>query len=254
MKSLRIVASEMWYQQRAYWRNPVGAFFTFFMPVMFLVIFASLYSGARYDGLKLDQYFIPGIMTFGVISACYTNIAVGLTTQREQGILKRFRGTPLPPWAYMVVTVLNCVLRALLLVALTLGAGVLFYGLIFPAHAFAVLVLIVVLGAATFCALGVAITGIIPNADAAPAVVNGVYLPLMFISGTFFPLSSSSVLAKIALWFPIRPFILASFNALDPRNHSGSVDGAWLESLAIWAVVALVFAIRRFTWLPRRRS
>jgi ABC-2 type transport system permease protein len=254
MKSLRIVASELWYQQLAYWRNPVGAFFTFFMPVMFLVIFASLYSGAHYEGMKLDQYFIPGIMTFGVISACYTNLSVTITTQREQGILKRFRGTPLPPWAYMVATVASCVIRALVLVALTLGVGVAFYGLIFPAHAFGSLIIIVVLGAATFCALGVAITVFVPNADAAPAVVNGIYLPLMFISGTFFPLSSSSVLAKISSFFPIRPFVLASFNALDPRVHGGSIHGVWLENLAIWLAVGLVFALRRFSWLPRRRS
>ncbi|MGD0873525.1 MAG: ABC transporter permease [Acidimicrobiales bacterium] len=254
MKSLRIVASELKYQQLAYWRNPMGAFFTFFMPVMFLVIFASLYSGARYEGLKLDQYFIPGIMTFGVISACYTNLSVTLTNQREQGILKRFRGTPLPPWAYMVATVMSCVIRALVLVALTLGVGVAFYGLIVPTHSYGAIALIVVLGAATFCALGVAITVIIPNADAAPAIVNGVYLPLMFISGTFFPLSSSSVLAKIASYFPIRPFVLASYNAMNPQVQGHPVREVWLVNLAIWCAVALVFAIRRFTWLPRRRA
>ncbi|MGD0985540.1 MAG: ABC transporter permease [Acidimicrobiales bacterium] len=254
MKSLRIVASELWYQQLAYWRNPMGAFFTFFMPVMFLVIFASLYSGDRYQGLKLDQYFIPGIMTFGVISACYTNLSVTLANQREQGILKRFRGTPLPPWAYMVATVASCVIRALVLVALTLGVGVAFYGLVVPAHSYGAIAAIVVLGAATFCALGVAITVIIPNADAAPAIVNGVYLPLMFISGTFFPLSSSSVLAKIASYFPIRPFVLASYNAMNPRVHTDLIHAIWLENLAIWCVVAFVFAVRRFSWLPRRRS
>jgi ABC-2 type transport system permease protein len=254
MKSLRILGSEIWYQQRAYWRNPVSAFFTFFMPVMFLVIFASLYSGGRYDGLKLDQYFIPGIMTFGVISACYTTLAITLTTQREEGILKRFRGTSIPPWVYMVATVASCVIRALVLATITLGAGVAFYHLIFPAHDIIPVVIIVVLGAATFCALGVAMTVIIPNADAATAVVNGIYLPLMFISGTFFPLSSSSVLAKISSYFPIRPFILSSFNALNPLVHSGALHAAWLENLAIWCAVGLVIAIRRFSWLPRRKA
>jgi ABC-2 type transport system permease protein len=254
MKSVRIVASELWYQQLAYWRNPVGAFFTFFMPVLFLVIFASIDSGAHYEGLKFDQYFIPGIMTFGVIAACYTNLAIALTTQREQGILKRVRGTPLPPWAYMLATVMSCVIRAVLLVGLTLGVGVAFYGLIIPAHAAVPLVVTVVLGAATFCALGVAVTAIIPNADAAPAVVNGVYLPLMFISGTFFPIASASVLAKISSYFPVRPFVLLSFNALDPRVHTSAIHGAWLETLAIWCAFGLVFALRRFSWLPRRRA
>jgi len=154
----------------------------------------------------------------------------------------------------MVATVASCVIRALVLVALTLGVGVAFYGLVVPAHSYGAIAAIVVLGAATFCALGVAITVIIPNADAAPAIVNGVYLPLMFISGTFFPLSSSSVLAKIASYFPIRPFVLASYNAMNPRVHTDLIHAIWLENLAIWCVVAFVFAVRRFSWLPRRRS
>jgi len=140
------------------------------------------------------------------------------------------------------------------LVGLTLGVGVAFYGLIIPAHAAVALTITVVLGAATFCALGVAVTVFIPNADAAPAVVNGVYLPLMFISGTFFPIASTSVLAKISAFFPVRPFVLSCFNALDPRIHSGSLHAAWLENLAIWCAVALIFAVRRFSWLPRRRA
>jgi len=59
-----------------------------------------------------------------------------LTNQRKQGILKRFRGTPLAPWAYMVATVASCVIRTLVLVALTLGVGVAFYGLSVPAHSY----------------------------------------------------------------------------------------------------------------------
>jgi ABC-2 type transport system permease protein len=254
VRSLQLVWSEVKYQQIAYWRNPVGAFFTFFMPVLFLVIFASLYSGAHYQGLKLDQYFIPGIMTFGVIAACYTNLAVSLTTQREEGILKRVRGTPLPPWVYMTATVSSCVIRGIILAGLMLVVGWGAYGLVIPSHAAAALAAAIIIGAATFAAIGVAVTPIIPNADAAPAVVNAVYLPLMFISGTFFPLSASSVLAKIANYFPVRPFVLSCFAALDPHVHGSSIDGSRLLALAIWCAVALVFAVRRFSWVPRRRA
>jgi len=147
---------------------------------------------------------------------------------------------------------MSCVIRALVLVALTLGVGVAFYGLIVRrtptghcAHRRA---------RAQRSARWSPITVIIPNADAAPAIVNGVYLPLMFISGTFFPLSSSSVLAKIASYFPIRPFVLASYNAMNPQVQGHPVREVWLVNLAIWCAVALVFAIRRFTWLPRRRA
>lgn len=257
MRSARLVWTELKYQQLAYWRNPIGAFFTFFMPVLFLVIFGALYSGAKLPnggGLSLDQYFIPGILTFGVIAACYTNLAIQLTTQREEGILKRVRGTPLPAWAFLSATIGSSVVRAGVLVVITLGIGYGFYGLVVPTHALVDLSVVVVLAAATFCALGVAVTPFVPNADAAPAVVNGLYLPLMFLSGTFFPIGPRSTLAQIASWFPVRPFVLASFAALNPKVHAAGMSGHDLLALAIWGAVGVVVAVRRFSWVPRRKN
>jgi ABC-2 type transport system permease protein len=233
MNTPRATGGELWYQQISFWRNPVGAFFPFFMPVMFLVIFASIYTGATYDAMPFDQYFIPGIMTFGVISACYTKLALSLVTQREHGILKRFRGTPLPAWIYLAANVGSCVIRALVLVVIALGVGVAFYGLVIPAQGVVPIVITVVLGAATFCALSVAITVFVPNADAVPAIVNSIYLPLMFISGTFFPIASGSMLAKVSSYLPIRPFILASYNALNPHVHSNWIHAGWAANLGI---------------------
>ena len=252
--ALRQAWVELKYQQIAYWRNPLGAFFTFFMPVLFLVIFASIDRGGHYQGEPLNQYFIPGIMTFGVIAACYTNLAISLTSQREEGILKRVRGTPLPAWVFLAATVASSIVRAAVLVALTLGLGAALYGLEIPLHTAAALAAAVVLGAATFCALGVAITAFIPNADAAPAIVNAVYLPLMFLSGTFFPISSTSVLAKIASYFPVRPFVLLCTRAIDLRTSGSGFDLHQLGALALWGLVGVVVAVRRFSWVPRRAT
>jgi ABC-2 type transport system permease protein len=257
----KMIATELTYQQKAYWRNRYGAFFTFIMPIMFLVIFGSLESGQTLGrsagggpGLSYDQYFVPAILTLGVISACYSYLAVQLATQREEGLLKRVRSSPLPPWAFLATVVLSCLIRTAVLVGLTLGVGAAFYHLQIPAHAPLALFVTLSVAAATFCAIGIALTAFIPNADAAPAVVNGIYLPLMFLSGTFFPIDPGSVISKVAAYFPVQPFVKASFAALNPNLHGSGIEWGHVEVMAIWGVVAIVFALRRFRWMPSRKD
>lgn len=251
MRVVKLTLREFKYQQIAYWRSPVGAFFTFFLPLMFLFIFGStLKSSSGQEGLSFDQFFVPAILTFGVISASYTNLAINLSTQREQGLLKRFRGTPLPPSVYLSGLILNSLMVCAILVAITLSFGAVFYHVHIPDHVGAI-VLTDLVGAFTFCSLGIAVTVIIPTAEAAPAVVNGIYLPLLFVSGTFFPVSG--FLAKIAEWFPVRPFILASVRSVDPRV-AGGYSALWLGEMAIWGVLGLVVAARRFRWAPMRKA
>ena len=84
--------------------------------------------------------------------------------------------------------------------------------------------------------------------------MNGLYLPLMFMSGTFFPIGPSSTLAHISAWFPVRPFVVSSFNALNPQVHSAALDGHYLLALVIWGAVGVVVAMRRFSWVPRRKA
>jgi len=261
VKTARMIASDLKYQQISYWRNPLGAFFTFFMPIMFLVIFGSLFNGQKVPralgvGLSLsyDQYFVPAILTLGVISACYSYLALQLSTQRDSGVLKRVRSSPLPAWAYLLTVILSCLIRTAVLVGITLGVGSLFYGLVVPAHATVALLVVLGVASITFSAIGIAITAIIPNADAAPAVVNGIYLPLMFISGTFFPLSQGSILYKIAAYFPVQPFVKASFMALDPEVHGTGIAWHDVITMLIWFVVAIIFGVRKFRWVPARKS
>jgi len=261
MTTARMVLSDLKYQQLSYWRNPLGAFFTFFMPVMFLLIFGSLENGAKVPpslgvgrSMSYDQYFVPAILTLGVISACYSYLAMQLATQRDLGILKRVRSSPLPSWAYLLVVVLSCLVRTALLVGLTLAVGGLFYGLVFPAHAALALLVVLTVAAVTFSAIGIAVTVIIPNADAGPAVVNGIYLPLMFISGTFFPISSTSTLTKIANFGPVRPFVEASFTALNPLAKGSGIEWHDVVTMLIWAAVAVFVAVRRFRWVPARNG
>jgi ABC-2 type transport system permease protein len=244
------------YEQKSYWRNPASAVFTFVFPILFLVIFASLNQDTRIDflgGLSYNQFYVPAILTFGVISATYTNLAMTLTIRRDSGILKRLRGTPLPTSSLLGGLLLNSIVIAAIITVLTMGVGVLFYDVTFPGHWLA-LIASLGIGAATFCAIGVMITAFVPNADAAPAIVNGILFPILFLSGVFYPLKPDSVLSHIANIFPIRHIVNAVFTAFDPRLPHGPTHG-WavndLLVLAAWGVGATLVSVRRFRWEPR---
>jgi ABC-2 type transport system permease protein len=245
------------YEQKMYWRNPASAFFTFAFPVVFLVIFASLNTGTTIDflgGLEYNQYYVPGIICFGIISATYTNLAMTVTIRRDTGLLKRLRGTPLPSVSMFGGLLMNAIVISIILTAIVTTVGILFYGVTFPGHWLALIVSLAV-GAACFCALGIAVSCFIPNADAAPAIVNGILFPILFLSGVFFPVRSNSVLTRLANFFPIRHFTNAVFAAFDPRLPHGITHG-WtghdLLVMAAWGLAGVLVALRRFRWEPSR--
>ena len=119
--------TQMRYVNKAFWRNPASAFFTFALPLMFLVIFTALLGDdeVRLGGrvIHLSTYYVAAMASFGVITTCYNNIAISLTFQRDAGVLKRTNGTPLPATAYFAARVLHALLVAVLLVAITAAFG-----------------------------------------------------------------------------------------------------------------------------------
>ena len=257
MNDATIALRQVEYEQKSFWRNPVSAFFAFLFPIIFLVVFATIFkdTSTRVNGvanINYNDYYIPALTAFGVIGACFTNIAASISIRRDAGILKRLRGTPLPSWAFLFGVVGSSLIVSLLLVALTDSFGILVYSVHVPNH-IGPLVLTLAVGAMSFCALGLAMTVAIPNAEAAPAIVNAVLLPLVFISGTFFPIDPASAVTKIAEYFPVKHFINAMFNAFDPAHLSASgFSGNDLLIIAAWGAFGLLIAIRRFRWEPRR--
>ncbi|HVV19229.1 MAG TPA: ABC transporter permease [Pseudonocardiaceae bacterium] len=245
---LALLAHQVRYEQLSFWRNPQSAFFTFIFPVVIILIFGAVFSGSGgsfFYGLSALQYYVPTIAGLSVLGACYSNLAVVLAMRRQNGILKRLRATPLPAWVYFVGLLAHCVVISVIEVALIIGVGRL-YGVPMPTHWTAILVTLV-LGAASFCALGVAVASLVRNAEAAPAVVQFVLFPLVFISGTYFPIHSD-VLNRIADVLPVRPFNQALFGPF--AEHTG-FDWPHLAVLLAWGAVGAVVAVRRFRWDPR---
>jgi ABC-2 type transport system permease protein len=254
MNTASLTLAQMRYVNKAFWRNPASAFFTFAFPLMFLVIFTALLGGGQVmiGGHPVHQstYYVAAMGAFSVITACYNNTAIGLAFQRDAGVLKRTNGTPLPSAVFFTAKVLHALLVSLLLVAITVTFGKVLYQAEVPSGAplFEFLVILMV-GAASFCALGFAITAVIPNADAAAPMVNATILPLLFLSGVFIPIGDNAPawITWVARIFPVKHFA--------DGIQAGFLGTAfsWNDVLivGVWGIAALLLALRFFSWEPR---
>jgi ABC-2 type transport system permease protein len=247
-RDVGLVAWQIRYEQRAYWRNRGRGVFTFVFPLMFLVIFASLDKGAHIQslgGIPYDDFFVPGILAYGVIATTYVNMAISTAILRDQGVLKRMQGTPLPRWAYIAARIGSTVVIVLAMTVLTLALGAAAYGVHIRASTLPGLIVTLVLGTAAFTTLGIGITRFIPNAEAAPVVVNLTILPLTFISSIWFPPTGMpKVLIDIAKVFPIRPLADGMQHAFNPYTTGAGFDGQDIRTLAIWTVIGVVLMLR----------
>lgn len=237
-----------------FWRNPAAAAFTFAFPLMFLVVFTAINGNEtitlRGGKAKFAQYYVPAIVGFGVISACYTNLAFAISIRRENGILKRTRGTPISPVAYLAGLVGNVIVISLILASLTIALGLLLYGITFPGR---YLGLIVTIATAAFCfsAIGVVVSTFVPNEDAAPAIINFLLFPLLFISGTFGRVEPGSALDTVAGIFPIRHLNKLMEAVFNPFTDGTGLVGGHVLMLVLWGVAATALSLRRFDWMPR---
>ena len=255
MSQLRTLGRQVGWEQRSYWRNPAAATFTFAFPLLFLIIFVALNGNARVSleggNVRFAQYYVPAIVSFGLISACYTNLAFTVCNRRERGLLKRTRGTPLSPVVYLGGILGNVLVVAVILTALVIALGLLFYGVTFPGRYLALLVTTVT-GAFCFSAIGIAVSTFVPNEDAAPAIINFILFPLLFISGTFGAVQATSVLGQIANVFPVRHLIQSMVAVFDPFRTGSGIRVSDLAVMIAWGLGGVAVSLLRFRWEPRR--
>lgn len=255
MGAVQLTLHQFRFDQKTFWRNPASVFFTVLLPVMFLLIFATIFGNDRIEELgdiKTTTYYVPAIVTLAVVSATMQSLAISLTVDRENGLLKRTRGTPLPSSVFIAGRVGNSIVVSVLSLALVSALGRLIYDVAIPwDHLPAVLVTLAV-GAASFCCLGFAITAAIPSEDAAAPMTNFALLPLYFLSGVFIPESEiPSGVLHFADLFPIRHFFEAFFTAWDPSTTGAGFEWGNLAIVAAWGLLGLAIALRYFRWEPR---
>lgn len=239
------------YESRIFWRTPISAFFTVIFPLMIFVVFALVFGNEEIEelGINTAQFYAPALAVFSAVSATYSNIAISTSYQRDEGILKRARGTPLPAWIFLGGKIAAAIGIAIIGTVVMLAVGAVFFGVQLYADSVIPLVLTFFVGVAAFGALGLLVAAIAPNGSAATAIAQATLLPLAFISGVFLVPGENTPdwLNALANFFPLKHFAEPFTAAFSPIGDH-SVHWADLAYMAVWGVVALALAIRWFTW------
>jgi ABC-2 type transport system permease protein len=240
-------------QQKLFWRAREAAFFTFFLPVVFFVIFGSLYGDETIDqegGISGAAFLEAGMIGYGVAATCFAGLAITLVIRRESGVLKRIRSTPLAPATYVAAVLASTLVVFLIEAAMIVGLGRSLFDVALPERPLSLLVLLLV-GAASFAAMGVAMTVLVRSAEGSSAVINAVFLPMALLSGTFFSNESyPTFLYALTVVLPLSHFTDATRDVMVHGEPVWENLGA-LAVVVAWGLVALAAAIRGFRWQPR---
>jgi ABC-2 type transport system permease protein len=251
--ALGLVLHQARYDLLAFLRNRQARFFTLVLPLLFLVIFVSVFGNdtIRATGVKASTSYVPGIAALAVIASSFVNLVISITAERETGVLKRRRATPVPAWVLIAGRMLTAMSVSVAVMTVLLLVGHFAYGVSLPTSTIPAVALTAVLGSATFCVLGYAFATFIGSADAAQPMTQAITLPLYFISGVFVPnVNLPSGLRHIAELFPVQHLADGLHHAYDPAVHGIGLVWSDLAVLAAWGLLGLAVALRRFSWVP----
>jgi ABC-2 type transport system permease protein len=250
----KLIIHQTRYDLLTFARNRQGRFFTALLPVIFLVIFVGVFGNERIgaEHVKASTYYVPGIAALAVLSASFTNLVISITAQRELGVLKRRRATPVPALALVAARALTSLIVTFAVVALVIAVGAAAYGVHVQVSTLPALVLTVTVGSLAFACLGYAVSTLISAADGAQPVVLALTLPLNFISGVFIPsVRLPSGLRQVAEAFPVQHLVSALHTSFLPGASATSVAWSDLLVIVVWGLAGLALALTRFNWSPR---
>jgi ABC-2 type transport system permease protein len=249
-----LVVRQVGFEQLSFWLNPIGALMTIAFSVVFLILLgatAGTSTVSSYGGIKLIDYYVAGFCGYGVMAACFTILAITLVNRRETGLLKRLRLSPLPTWMLMDAMIINAMIVAVMGVLLLLVVGWLGYDVSGPAH-WAPFIVTLLIAMVCYSALGVGMSTLVPNQDAAGPMISLTFFILVALSGLWFPIAPGSGLATFADFFPIRHLIDALVGSF--TGQRGMPYWPWrdLGVMLIWGAGGIVVGLRRWSWSPRR--
>ena len=234
-------------------RNPAASFFAVILPIIFLVLFTSIFGNETLDsGAKVATFYVPGILGLSIVSATLQNLSINTTIRREKGVLKRLRGTPLPPWIFIASQLLMATMLVMLMTFVLVAIGWLFFEVAIQWSTLPALLIALVIGTASFSALGLALSTVIPSENAAPAITNGITLPLYFISDVF--LADADIprfIEIIGNIFPLRHLVKALQPSFDPFVTGSPMHWGHWAAIAAWGVFGVFVAATRFEWSAR---
>ncbi len=251
---------------KMYSREKEAVFFSFLFPVMMLtlfsVIFGDQFRAAEGQQVSAARYFLPGMISAGVLLTSFQTMALTVATERDDGTLKRLRSTPMPPLAYFLGKVGLVALSSLAQLALLLVVARAAFAVALPTDpgSWARFGWVFLLGVASGTVLGIAYSSLATSARSAGAVVIGPVLVLQFISGVYFAFTDlPGWLQQVAAVFPLKWVAQGMRSVFLPDSWASlEMAGTWEPGrtvliLAVWALVGVVLASRTFRW-QRRES
>lgn len=254
--ALGLLGAQIRYQLRLFVRVPAAMFFTLALPVVMLVLLNAVF-GSSTVGFDTTtpwptrQFYTAGLAVFAAVTATFTNLANMVPIRRDEGVLKRWRSTPLPTWAYVGGAVGSSVVLAAFNVVVMLGLGVAVYGVEIDPVKLPAAAITFVIGVASFAALGMAVAAVVPRADAASAVANATILPLAFVSDVFVAVEGAPRWVQvIGDVFPLKAFAGAFQDAFNPAVAGAAMSPGRWGVIAAWGALGAVLAITRFRWEP----
>jgi ABC-2 type transport system permease protein len=253
-----LAAHQARYDLRAFRRNTRARIFTLAVPVVLLLILVSLFrSGTvKAGGVTVDiaAYYVPHIAAMAIVGAGLINLLITIVAKRESGSLKRRRATPVPPWVLIAGDATTSVVSSVVIVAVLIAIGSIGFGLNVTGAALGLVAVETVIGAAAFCCLAYALSGLVATAESAGPMVQLATLPVYFISGIYIPDNVlPHWLLDIANVLPVRPLAVALQAAFVPATNGGQ-RFALVPLLVVvaWGVAGLIIAVRTFSWVPKR--
>lgn len=249
-----LAAAQARYQVLLLLRSPIGLFTALIIPVMVLIVLNLAtpgYASKELHGASYADFITPAMGTFALVNACYVNVVTSVVVAREEGILKRLNGTPLPLSAYVVGRMAAAAVVALASMTIVYAIGAIFMHVELTAERVAALLGVTALGIATLTTLGLAVSALIPRPDISLPAAYGTMLPVAFISNVFFPLATApDWLSQVAAAFPLQPIAMASERVFQPGSSGWPMtQGELLVTLAWLAGTSLITAFG-FRWQP----
>jgi ABC-2 type transport system permease protein len=250
-----LLAQQTRYQVVTFRRIPVAFFFTLALPLIMLILFNALFGDGEVDtpegSWPIGQFYTGGLAAFTAVSATFTNLANMVPIRRDEGVLKRWKGTPLPTWTYIAGFVLSAVFIAFIGVIMMLTLGVLAYDLHIEWAKMPAAVLTFLVGVSAFAALGLALASVVKSASSASAAANAIILPLAFVSDVFVVSEGApDWIITIGNFFPLKPFVNAFQDCFNPLVEAPAINWGNLAQVAAWGLFGAIVAVRNFSWEP----
>jgi ABC-2 type transport system permease protein len=258
VETIRIGSLRGGLELKQFLRQSESVVFTLFFPVILLFIFGTVFKDTIAPGVTFSQYFVAGMIASGLVNTGFQQLAITIPMERDDGTLKRLRGTPMSVSSYFIGKALLVTLLMIIQNALLLFFGSVVFDLNLPTQAnlwwnFTWLVL---LGSACSTILGIAFSIVPKSGRGASAVVSPIVIILQFFSGVFFVFTSlPSWMQQLAALFPLKWLTQGMRSVFLPNSFATQeVAGSWENErtalvLAIWLILGLFFAIKTFKWI-----